>query len=129
MNGNTITVVGNLVDDPVLDHLPSGVAVVNFCIASTPRYQDSRTNEWKDGPTLYQACRVWRDQAENLAASLHKGDRVVTFGHLTQRGYTDRTGRRTVTELDIEEIAGSMRWATIDVTRRTRRAARVALAG
>lgn len=122
MAGETvITVVGNLVDDPELRFTPSGAAVANFRIASTPRTFDRQTNEWKDGEALFLSCAVWRQYAENVAESLTKGMRVVVQGKLKQRSYEDREGqRRTVVELDVEEVGPSLRYATAKVTRTSR---------
>src|SRR5215210_1182083 len=122
MAGETIiTVVGNLVDDPELRFTPSGAAVANFRIASTPRTFDKQTNEWKDGDALFLSCSVWRQAAENVAESLQKGMRVVVQGRLKQRQYETREGeKRTVVELDVEEVGPSLKYATAKVTRTTR---------
>ncbi|HEX7739077.1 MAG TPA: single-stranded DNA-binding protein [Marmoricola sp.] len=122
MAGETvITVVGNLVDDPELRFTPSGAAVANFRIASTPRTFDRQTNEWKDGDALFLSCSVWRQAAENVAESLTKGMRVVVQGRLRQRSYEDREGqRRTVVELEVDEVGPSLRYATAKVTRASR---------
>ncbi len=122
MAGETvITVVGNLVDDPELRFTPSGAAVANFRIASTPRTFDRQTNEWKDGDALFLSCSVWRQAAENVAESLQKGMRVVVQGRLKQRSYETREGeKRTVYELDVEEVGPSLKYATAKVTRTTR---------
>ncbi|GAB3990882.1 single-stranded DNA-binding protein [Nocardioides marmoraquaticus] len=119
MAGETvITVVGNLVDDPELRFTPSGAAVANFRIASTPRTFDRQTNEWKDGEALFLSCSVWRQAAENVAESLTKGMRVVVQGRLKQRSYEDREGqRRTVVELEVEEVGPSLKYATAKVAR------------
>lgn len=119
MAGETIiTVVGNLVDDPELRFTPSGAAVANFRIASTPRTFDRQSNEWKDGEALFLSCSVWRQAAENVAESLQKGMRVVVQGRLKQRSYEDREGqRRTVVELEVDEVGPSLRYATAKVTR------------
>jgi single-strand DNA-binding protein len=119
MAGETvITVVGNLVDDPELRFTPSGAPVANFRIASTPRTFDRQTNEWKDGDSLFLSCSVWRQTAENVAESLTKGMRVVVQGRLKQRSYDDNQGvRRTVYELDVEEVGPSLRNATAKVTK------------
>ena len=119
MAGETvITVVGNLVDDPELRFTPSGAAVANFRIASTPRTFDRQTNEWKDGEALFLTCSVWRQAAENVAESLVKGMRVVVQGRLKQRSYEDREGqRRTVVELEVEEVGPSLKYATAKVNR------------
>ncbi|WMX46071.1 single-stranded DNA-binding protein [Streptomyces roseicoloratus] len=123
MAGETvITVVGNLVEDPELRFTPSGAAVAKFRIASTPRTFDRQTNEWKDGESLFLTCSVWRQAAENVAESLQKGMRVVVQGRLKQRSYEDREGvKRTVYELDVEEVGPSLRNATAKVTRTTGR--------
>lgn len=119
MAGETvITVVGNLVDDPELRFTPSGAAVANFRIASTPRTFDRQTNEWKDGDALFLTCSVWRQAAENVAESLQKGMRVVVQGRLKSRQYETREGeKRTVFEIDVDEVGPSLRYATAKVTR------------
>ena len=119
MAGETvITVVGNLVDDPELRFTPSGAAVANFRIASTPRTFDRQSNEWKDGEALFLSCSVWRQAAENVAESLQKGMRVVVQGRLKQRSYETREGeKRTVVELDVEEVGPSLKYATAKVAR------------
>lgn len=123
MAGETvITVVGNLVDDPELRFTPSGAAVAKFRVASTPRTFDRQTNEWKDGESLFLTCSVWRQAAENVAESLTKGTRVVVQGRLRQRSYEDREGiKRTVYELDVDEVGASLRNATAKVTKTTGR--------
>ncbi|MEU6974801.1 MULTISPECIES: single-stranded DNA-binding protein [unclassified Streptomyces] len=123
MAGETvITVVGNLVDDPELRFTPSGAAVAKFRIASTPRTFDRQTNEWKDGESLFLTCSVWRQAAENVAESLQRGMRVVVQGRLKQRSYEDREGvKRTVYELDVEEVGPSLKNATAKVTKTTGR--------
>jgi len=119
MAGETIiTVVGNLVDDPELRFTPSGAAVANFRIASTPRTFDKQTNEWRDGDALFLSCSVWRQAAENVAESLQKGMRVVVQGRLKQRSYETREGeKRTVVELEVEEVGPSLKYATAKVAR------------
>ena len=119
MAGETvITVVGNLVDDPELRFTPSGAAVANFRIASTPRTFDRQTNEWKDGDALFLSCAVWRQAAENVAESLTKGMRVVIQGRLKQRQYETREGeKRTVVELEVEEVGPSLKYATAKIAR------------
>jgi len=119
MAGETvITVVGNLTGDPELRFTPSGAAVANFTIASTPRNFDKQTNEWKDGDTLFLNCSIWRQAAENVAESLQKGMRVVAQGRLKQRSYETREGeKRTVVELDVEEVGPSLKYATAKVAR------------
>ncbi|MGH8840263.1 MAG: single-stranded DNA-binding protein [Jiangellaceae bacterium] len=122
MAGETvITVVGNLTDDPELRFTPSGAAVANFRVASTPRTFDRQTNEWKDGDPLFLSCSVWRHAAENVAESLQRGARVVVTGRLKQRSYETREGeKRTVVELDVDEIGPSLRYATAKVTKTQR---------
>ena len=122
MAGETvITVVGNLVDDPELRFTPSGAAVANFRIASTPRTFDRQTNEWKDGEALFLSCSVWRQAAENVAESLQRGMRVVVQGRLKSRSYEDREGqKRTVFEIEVEEVGPSLKYATAKVSRTTR---------
>lgn len=119
MAGDTqITVVGNLTGDPELKFAPSGTAVVNFTIASTPRSFDKSSNEWKDGETLFMRCSMWREPAENVAESLTKGMRVIAQGNLVQRAYTTREGEnRTVVELQVNEVGPSLRTATAQVER------------
>jgi single-strand DNA-binding protein len=121
MAGETvITVVGNLVDDPELRFTPSGAAVAKFRVASTPRTFDRQTNEWKDGESLFLTCSVWRQAAENVAESLQRGMRVIVQGRLKQRSYEDREGvKRTVYELDVEEVGASLKSATAKVTKTT----------
>jgi len=122
MAGETvITVVGNLVDDPELRFTPSGAAVANFRIASTPRTFDRQANEWKDGDALFLSCSVWRQAAENVAESLQRGMRVVVQGRLKSRTYETREGeKRTVFEIEVEEVGPSLKYATAKVTRTTR---------
>src|SRR3954453_4949210 len=119
MAGETIiTVVGNLTGDPELRFTPSGAAVANFTIASTPRTFDKQANEWKDGDTLFLNCSIWRQAAENVAESLQKGMRVVAQGRLKQRSYETREGeKRTVVEMDVEEVGPSLKYATAKVAR------------
>ncbi|MBW1601748.1 single-stranded DNA-binding protein [Streptomyces sp. JJ66] len=125
MAGETvITVVGNLVDDPELRFTPSGAAVAKFRVASTPRTFDRQTNEWKDGDSLFLTCSVWRQAAENVAESLTRGTRVIVQGRLKQRSYEDREGiKRTVYELDVDEVGASLRNATAKVTKTSGRGA------
>ncbi len=122
MAGETvITVVGNLVDDPELRFTPSGAAVANFRIASTPRTFDRQTNEWKDGDPLFLSCSVWRQAAENVAESLQRGMRVIVQGRLKQRSYETREGeKRTVVELEVDEVGPALAFATAKVTRASR---------
>lgn len=117
----TITVVGNLVDDPELRFTPSGAPVANFRIASTPRTFDRQSNEWKDGDTLFLSCAVWRQAAENVAESLQRGMRVIVQGRLKSRQYETREGeKRTVFEIDVEEVGPSLRSASAKVTKTQR---------
>ncbi len=122
MAGDTvITVVGNLTADPELRFTPSGAAVANFTVASTPRTFDKNSNEWKDGEALFLRCSVWRQAAENVAESLHKGNSVIVQGRLKQRSYETKEGeKRTVYELDVDEVGPSLRWATAKVTKASR---------
>lgn len=122
MAGETvITVVGNLTSDPELRFTPSGAAVANFTIASTPRTFDRQANEWKDGETLFLRASIWREAAENVAESLTKGTRVVAQGRLKARSYETREGeKRTSYELDVDEIGPSLRYATAKVTKSNR---------
>ncbi|GAB48861.1 single-stranded DNA-binding protein [Mobilicoccus pelagius] len=122
MAGETvITVIGNLVADPELRFTPSGAAVANFRIASTPRTFDRQTNEWKDGEALFLTCSAWRDMAENVAESLTRGSRVIVSGRLKSRSYETKEGeKRTVMELDVDEIGPSLKYATAKVTKTSR---------
>jgi single-strand DNA-binding protein len=114
----TITLVGNLTADPELRFTPSGAAVANFTVASTPRTFDRQTNEWRDGDAMFLNCAVWRQAAENVAESLQKGMRVIVQGRLRSRSYETRDGeRRTVFEIDVDEIGPALRYATARVTR------------
>ncbi|MEV4079046.1 single-stranded DNA-binding protein [Nonomuraea fuscirosea] len=116
-----ITIVGNLVDDPELRFTPTGQAVARFRIASTPRFMDRQTNEWKDGESLFLTCNVWRQAAENVAESLQRGMRVIVQGRLKQRSYETKEGeKRTVYEVEIEEVGPSLRNATAKVNRTSR---------
>ncbi|MFD8596989.1 single-stranded DNA-binding protein [Kitasatospora sp. NPDC059646] len=125
MAGDTvITLVGNLVDDPELRFTPSGAAVANFRIASTPRTFDRQTNEWKDGTTLFLRCNAWRQAAENIAETLQRGMRVIIQGRLVQRSYETKEGeKRTAFEVEVDEIGPSLRSATARVTKTQRDAA------
>jgi single-strand DNA-binding protein len=117
----TITVVGNLTDDPELRFTPSGAAVAKFRVASTPRFLDKQTNEWKDGEALFLQCNVWRQAAEHVAESLQRGARVIVTGRLRQRSYETREGeKRTVIELEVDEIGPSLRYATAKVQKMAR---------
>jgi single-strand DNA-binding protein len=122
MAGETvITVVGNITDDPELRFTPSGAAVANFTVASTPRTMNRQTNEWEDGEALFLRCSIWRQAAENVAESLQKGARVIVQGRLKARTWETREGeKRTSFELDVDEIGPSLRWATAKVTRASR---------
>jgi single-strand DNA-binding protein len=122
MAGDTvITIIGNLTADPELRFTPSGAAVANFTVASTPRTFDRQTNEWKDGETLFMRCSVWRDAAENVAESLQRGTRVIVAGRLKSRSYETKEGeKRTVVEMDVDEIGPSLRSATAKVNKTQR---------
>jgi single-strand DNA-binding protein len=117
----TITVIGNLTDDPELRFTPSGAAVAKFRVASTPRTLDRASGEWRDGEPLFLACTVWRQAAENVAESLQRGARVIVSGRLRQRSYETREGeKRTVFELEVDEIGPSLRYATAKVQKMSR---------
>lgn len=107
-----ITIVGNITADPELRFTPSGAAVANFTVASTPRSYDKATGEWKDGETLFLRCSLWRQAAENVAESLTKGTRVIVTGRLRQRSYDKDGEKRTVIELEVDEIGPSLRYVT-----------------
>ncbi|CAB4876071.1 MAG: single-stranded DNA-binding protein [Actinobacteria bacterium] len=114
----TVTVVGNLTNDPELRFTPSGAAVASFTVASSSRVLDKTTNEWKDGDTVFMRCSVWRQYAENVAESLTKGTRVIVSGRLKQRSYETREGeKRTVMELEVEDVGPALRYATAKVNR------------
>ena len=116
-----ITLIGNLVNDPELRFTPSGAAVAKFTVASTPRYMDRNTNEWKDGDTLFLQCQIWRQAAENVAESLTRGMRVMVSGRLKQRSYETKEGeKRTVFEVEVDEVGPSLRNATAKVTKTAR---------
>jgi single-strand DNA-binding protein len=116
-----ITVVGNLVADPELRFTPSGQPVATFRVASTPRIRDNATNEWKDGDSLFLTCNVWRQPAENVAESLQRGMRVIVTGRLKQRNYETREGeKRTVYEVEVDDVGPSLRNASAKVTRASR---------
>jgi single-strand DNA-binding protein len=116
-----ITLVGNLVDDPELRFTPNGQAVAKFRIASTPRFMDKATNEWKDGESLFLTCNVWRQAAENCAESLTRGMRVIVQGRLKQRSYETKEGeKRTVFEVEVDEVGPSLRSATAKVVKASR---------
>jgi single-strand DNA-binding protein len=122
MAGDTvITVIGNLTADPELRFTPAGQAVANFTVASTPRVFDRNTNEWKDGEALFLRCNIWREAAENVAESLTRGSRVIVSGRLKQRSYETREGeKRSVVELEVDEIGPSLRYATAKINKTTR---------
>jgi len=122
MAGETIiTVIGNLTDDPELKFTPSGAAVANFTVASTPRTFDRQTNEWKDGDALFLRCAAWRQLAENVAESLQKGQRVIVTGALRVRQYERQDGSKgTSVELNVDEVGPSLKFATAKVTKATR---------
>jgi single-strand DNA-binding protein len=114
----TVTVIGNLTNDPELRFTPSGAAVASFTVASSSRVLDKTTNEWKDGDTVFMRCSVWRQYAENVAESLTKGTRVIVSGRLKQRSYETREGeKRTVMELEVEDVGPALRYATAKVNR------------
>ncbi|GAA0613232.1 single-stranded DNA-binding protein [Kutzneria viridogrisea] len=114
----TITVVGNLTADPELRFTPSGAAVASFTVASTPRTLDRQSGEWKDGEALFLRCSIWRQAAENVAESLTRGSRVIVTGRLKQRSYETKEGeKRTVVELDVEEVGPSLRYANAKVNK------------
>ncbi|MFC9893369.1 single-stranded DNA-binding protein [Nocardia sp. NPDC127579] len=122
MAGDTvITVIGNLTADPELRFTPAGAAVANFTVASTPRVFDRNSNEWKDGEALFLRCNIWREAAENVAESLTRGARVIVSGRLKQRSYETREGeKRTVVELEVDEVGPSLRYATAKVNKANR---------
>jgi single-strand DNA-binding protein len=122
MAGDTvITIIGNLTGDPELRFTPSGAAVANFTVASTPRQFDRTSNDWKDGETLFMRCSVWRDAAENVAESLQRGTRVLVSGRLKSRSYETKEGeKRTVVEMDVDEVGPSLKYATAKVNRTQR---------
>jgi len=122
MAGETvITLVGNLVDDPELRFTPSGAAVASFRVASTPRTYDKQSGDWKDGETLFLTCSAWRQLGENVAESLQRGSRVIVSGRLKQRSYETREGeKRTVFEIDVDDVGPSLRNATAKVTKASR---------
>lgn len=113
-----VTIVGNLTNDPELRFTPSGAAVASFTIASNSRYLDKSTNEWKDGEPVYMRCSVWRQYAENVAESLTRGTRVIATGRLKQRSYETREGeKRTVVEMEVDDVGPALRTATAKVTK------------
>src|SRR5499425_2222098 len=116
-----ITIVGNLVGDPELRYTPTGQAVATFRVASTPRFRDNTTGEWKDGDSLFLSCNVWRQAAENVAESLQRGMRVIVNGRLRQRSYETREGeKRTVYEVEVDDVGPSLRNASAKVVRSSR---------
>ena len=113
-----ITIAGNLVDDPELRFTPAGQPVAKFRVASTPRYLDKNTNEWKDGDSLFLSCNVWRQAAENVAESLTRGMRVIVSGRLRQRSYETKEGeKRTVYEIEVDDVGPSLRNASAKVNK------------
>jgi single-strand DNA-binding protein len=117
----TVTVIGNLTADPELRFTPSGLAVANFSVASTPRTFDRQSGEWKDGDALFLRCTIWRQPAENVSESLKRGARVIVTGRLRQRSFETKEGeKRTVVELDVDEIGPSLRFATATVNKADR---------
>ncbi|BBX12783.1 single-stranded DNA-binding protein [Mycobacterium novum] len=117
----TITVVGNLTADPDLRFTPSGAAVANFTVASTPRIYDRQSGEWKDGDALFLRCNIWREAAENVAESLTRGSRVIVTGRLRQRSFETREGeKRTVYEIEVDEVGPSLRYATAKINKVSR---------
>lgn len=122
MAGDTlVTIIGNITGDPELRFTPSGAAVANFTIASTPRSFDRQSNEWKDGETLFMRCSIWRDAAENVTESLVRGTRVIAQGFLKSRSYETKEGeKRTVIECEVQEIGPSLRYASAKVTKAER---------
>jgi len=119
-NEPTLTIVGNLTDAPELKFTPSGAAVASFTVASTPRTFDKATNDWKEGDTLFMRCSIWREAAENVAESLTKGTRVIVQGRLVQRSFETREGeKRTVVEMQVDEVGPSLRYATAKVARKS----------
>jgi single-strand DNA-binding protein len=117
----TITIVGNLTDDPDLRFTPNGAAVANFTVASPPRFFDKQTNEWRDGEALFLRCSIWRQAAENVAETLQRGARVIVSGRLKQRSYETREGeKRTTFEVEVDEIGPSLKYATAKVTKTSR---------
>lgn len=125
-----LTVVGNLTGDPELRYTPTGTAVANLTVASTPRYYDKQTGGWRDGDTLFMRANVWRTTAENAAESLSKGDRVVLSGRLRQKSYQTREGeQRIVYELEADELGPSLRYATTKVNKVTRESATAGTGG
>ena len=130
MNEAQMTLVGNLVEDPELRFTPAGQPVAKFRVASTPRFRDNSTGEWKDGDSLFLTCTVWRQAAENVAESLTRGMRVIVTGRLKQRSYETKEGeKRTVYELEVDEVGPSLRNASAKVARSAAAAGKPASAG
>src|SRR5712671_2376101 len=126
-NETTLTIAGNLVEDPELRFTPAGQPVAKFRVASTPRYKDNTTGEWKDGDSLFLTCTVWRQAAENVAESLQRGMRVIVSGRLRQRSYETREGeKRTVYEIEVDEVGPSLRNASAKVVKSNRSGGNVA---
>lgn len=126
----TLTVTGNLVNDPELRYTPTGQAVATFRVASTPRYMDRATNEWKDGESLFLSCNVWRQAAENVAESLQRGMRVIVTGRLKQRSYETKEGEKgTVYEIEVDEVGPSLRSVSVKVNKSGRQPAGPAFDG
>lgn len=120
-NEPTLIIVGNLTADPELRFSPSGAAVANFTVASTPRTFDKQANDWKEGETLFMRCSVWREAAEHVSESLHRGDRVIVSGRLVSRSWqTDAGENRSVMEMQVDEVGPSLRYATANVTKAQR---------
>lgn len=118
MNEPTTTLIGNLVDDPTLRYTPNGAAVCNFKVAQTPRTFDKQSNEWKDGEAIFMPCSIWREAAENVSESFKRGDRVIVTGRLKSRSYETKEGdKRTVIELEAEEVGASVKYATATIKR------------
>lgn len=127
---NTITITGNVVEEIDLRYTPNGTAVARFRVAATDRYQDKATGEWRDGSTVFLTCTAWRQVAENVAESLVKGTRTLVVGALRQRTYENAEGeKRTVYEVEVEEVGPSLRYATAKVTKATRSAGAAAAGG
>ena len=129
-NDTVITLIGNLTADPELRFTPSGAAVANFTVASTPRTFDRQSGEWRDGEALFLRCNIWRQAAENVAETLTRGARVIVQGRLKQRSFETREGeKRTVIELEVDEIGPSLRYATATVTKTSRSGSNAASSG
>lgn len=129
-NETILTIVGNLTADPELRFTPSGHAVANFTVASTPRTFDRATNEWKDGEALFMRCSIWREPAEHVAESLLRGSRIIVTGRLQQRSYETREGeKRTVYEMQVDEVGPSLRYATAKINKTYRNGPQAGPAG